>query len=117
MKVKLSKRQLIIAGVAVVVVLVGLAVGRSADDSQGAGPLDAPATRACMTLADGYPEAKTAAERLALADEVSKASAGTENEVIADRVLAVGREANDSNADWKSAADSLTRACRDAGWS
>jgi hypothetical protein len=115
-KVKLSKRQLVIAGVVVVVVLIGLAVGRSADSGQGAGPLDTPATRACATFADGYPEAKDAAARLALADEVSKAAAGTDNEVIADRVLAVGREANDSNADWKSAADALTRACRDAGW-
>lgn len=117
MKVSISKRGLVIAGVAVVVVLTALAVGRSGEEDAGGGPLDAPATQACTDFADGYPQAHTTAERLALADEVSKSSAGTDNEVIADRILAVGRNANDSKADWKSAAAALTQACRDAGWS
>ena len=116
MKVSLSKRGLVIAGVAVVVVLVALAVGRSGEENAGGGPLDAPAAQACTDFADGYPQAKTPAARLALADEVTRSSAGTDNEVIADRVLAVGSSANDSSADWKSAADALTQACRDAGW-
>jgi hypothetical protein len=115
-KLSLNKRQVIIAGVVLVVVLVGLAVGRSASDEQGGGPLDAPAIQACDDFADGYPEARTAAARLALADKVSKSAAGSDNEVIADRVLAVGRSANDSDAEWRSDADALTQACRDAGW-
>ncbi|MFI7540035.1 hypothetical protein [Actinoplanes sp. NPDC049599] len=117
MKLSLNKRQIIIGAAVIVVVLVGLAVGRSARDEQGAGPLDAPATQACDDFADGYPQARSAATRLALADTVSKSAAGTDNEVIADRVLAVGRSANDSTTEWKSAADALTQACRDAGWS
>ena len=43
--------------------------------------------------------------------------AGTDNDTIADRVRAVGESANESDTAWKSAADALTRACRDAGWS
>ncbi len=117
MKLSLNKRQVIIGAAVVLVVLVGLAVGRSARDEQGAGPLDAPATQACGDFADGYPEARSSAARLALADEVSKSAAGTDNEVIADQVLLVGRSADESNAEWKSAADALTKACRDAGWS
>jgi len=116
-KVSLSKRGLVIACVAVVVILAALTVGRSGEDDPGGGPLDAPANRACTDFADGYSQAGTPAERLALADEVSTSSAGTDNQVIADRVLAVGRSANDSDADWESAADALTQACRDAGWS
>jgi hypothetical protein len=115
-KLSLNKRQVVIAGVVIAVVLVGLAVGRSARDGQ-AGKLDNPATAACSDFADGYPGARTKAARLALADKVSKSSAGTDNTIIADRVAAVGDNANESNADWKSAAKDLTEACRDAGWS
>jgi hypothetical protein len=115
-KLSLNKRQVIIGAVVLVVVLVGLAVGRSAREDQGAGTLDAPAARACDDFAEGYPEADSAASRLALADKVSASASGTDNEVISDRVLAVGRNADESNADWKSAADALTKACQDAGW-
>ncbi|MGW4943014.1 hypothetical protein ACWEOZ_15690 [Actinoplanes sp. NPDC004185] len=117
MKLSLNKRQVIIGAVVLAVVLVGLAVGRSAREEQGGGVLDAPAGRACTDFADGYPEARTAAARLALADKVSKSAAGTDNEAIADRVLAVGDSANDSTTAWKADADALTKACRDAGWS
>ena len=117
MKLSLGKRQVLIAAVVLVVVLVALVVGRSARDEPGAGPLDAPASQACSDFADGYRDARTAAARLALADEASKSAAGSDNEVIADRVLAVGRSANDSTAEWKSDADALLKACRDAGWS
>jgi len=114
--VSLNKRQVLIGGAVILVVLVGLAVGRSAREEQGAGPLDAPAAQACSDFADGYRDADTPTTRLALADQVSKSAAGSDNEVIADRVLAVGRSANDSDAEWESAADALTQACRDAGW-
>jgi hypothetical protein len=116
-KLSLNKRRAVIAGLVLAVILVGLAVGRSAREDQGTGPLDAPATQACGDFADGYPDARTEAARLALADKVSQSAAGSDNEVIADRVLEVGRSANDGDAEWKSAADALTRACRDAGWS
>jgi hypothetical protein len=114
-KLSLNKRQVIIGAVVLAVVLVGLAVGRSAREEQGGGVLDAPAEQACTDFADGYPEARTAAARLALADKVSKSS--TDNDTIADRVLAVGDSANDSTTAWKADADALTKACRDAGWS
>ncbi|GAA3350880.1 hypothetical protein GCM10020358_78450 [Amorphoplanes nipponensis] len=116
MKLSLNKRQVVIAGIVIAVVLLGLAVGRSARDG-GPQKLDAPAARACSEFADGYARARTKPARLALADRVSQASAGTDNTIIADRVAAVGDNANESDADWKSAADDLTGACRDAGWS
>lgn len=116
MKLSLNKRQVVIAGVVVAVVLVGLAVGRSSRD-EPAGRLDAPATQACGDFADGYRAARGKTARLALADKVSTSVAGSENQAIVDRVGAVGRSANDGDAAWKSAADALTQACRDAGWS
>lgn len=117
MKLSLNKRQVLIAGVVIAVVLVGLAVGRSARDEPGGGVLDAPATQACTDFADGYPEARTATARLALADKVSKSVAGSDNEAIEDRVLAVGRSADEGTAAWRADAAALTKACRDAGWS
>jgi hypothetical protein len=115
-KLSLNKRQLVLAGIVVAVVLVGLAVGRSSRDG-AAGKLDAPAAKACTDFADGYRAARGKTARLALADKVSQSAAGSDNEAITDRVGAVGRSANDGDAAWKSAADALTRACRDAGWS
>lgn len=116
MKLSLGKRRVVIAVCVAAVVLVGLAVGRSTGDEQ-AGKLDAEATQACGELAEGYPGARGKTARLALADRVSTAVAGSDNEVITDRVGALGRSANDSDAAWRSAADALTQACRDAGWS
>ncbi|MFI7603222.1 hypothetical protein [Actinoplanes sp. NPDC049681] len=115
MKVKLNKRQLVIGGVAVVVVLAGLAIGRSAQDA-GPGRLDDGAAKACTAFADGYGDADTKTARLRLADEVNKFSAGSDNERIADRAAAVGRSANDATAEWKANAAEFTRACREAGW-
>jgi len=115
-KLSLNKRQVVIAGGVAAVVLVGLAVGRSSRDEQ-VGKLDGPATQACADFAEGYPAARGKTARLALADKVSTSVAGSDNEAIADRVGAMGRSANDGDAAWKSAADALTRACRDAGWS
>ncbi|WP_125805229.1 hypothetical protein [Actinoplanes sp. ATCC 53533] len=91
-------------------------MGRSSRDEE-VGKLDAPATRACADFAEGYPAARGKTARLALADKVSTSVAGSDNGAIADRVSAVGRSANDSDAAWKSAAAALTQACRDAGWS
>ncbi|BCJ54178.1 hypothetical protein Asp14428_56530 [Actinoplanes sp. NBRC 14428] len=115
MKVKLNKRQLVIGVVAILVVLAGLAVGRSAKEP-GPGTLDDPAARACTRFDDGYPGAKTKTSRLRLADEVVQFTADTGNERIADRAAAVGRSANDATADWKAGAAEFTKACRDAGW-
>ena len=116
MKLSLGKRQVVIAVAVVAVVLLGLAVARASRDDQVA-QLDNPASAGCSDFADGYPKARSGAARLALADRVSKSVAGTDNTIIADRVAAVGDKANESNAAWRSAADDLTRACRDAGWS
>lgn len=115
MKVKLNKRQLVIGGGVLVVVLAGLAIGRSAQEA-GPGTLDDAASRACSTFAAGYRGADSKATRLSLADEVGKWSAGSGNERIADRAVAIGRSANASTTEWKSDAAALTQACRDAGW-
>jgi hypothetical protein len=115
-KLSLNKRQVLLAGVVLAVVLVGLAVGRSSGEEQD-GRLDDAAAQACTDFADGYPQARNRTARLALADQVSKSVAGTDNDTIADRVRAVGESANESDTAWKSDAEALTRACRDAGWS
>lgn len=114
-KVKLNKRQLVIGAVVVLVVLAGLAIGRSAQDA-GPGRLDDAAAKACTAFADGYADADTKTARLRLADEVDKFSAGSDNEQIADRAAEMGRSANDATAEWKADAAQFTRACRDAGW-
>ncbi|MEV6597219.1 hypothetical protein AB0M36_10195 [Actinoplanes sp. NPDC051346] len=115
MKVKLNKRQLAIGVAVVAVVLVGLVISRSAQEA-GPGRLDDAADRACTTFAEGFDDAATRTARLSLADEVNKWSTGSENERIADRAVAMGRSANESDAEWKSGATALTQACRDAGW-
>ncbi|GGQ40492.1 hypothetical protein [Couchioplanes azureus] len=116
MKVKLNKRQLVIGVAAVVVVLAGLAIGRSAQDP-GPGRLDDGAERACTAFAAGYADAGTKTARLSLADEVNKWSAGSGNARIAERATALGRSANETTTAWQADATAFTQACRDAGWS
>jgi hypothetical protein len=116
LKLKLNKRYLVIAVVAVLA-LWAVLVGRGGDGDVQAAPLDAAADRACSDFAAGYPRARTEAGRLSLADKVAASSARTGNDGIADRAAQVGRSADESAAEWRSSADALLEACRAAGWS
>jgi hypothetical protein len=117
--VKLKKpsraQWLLIAAVAVAVVLV-LGHRRSADPAPDAGKLDDPAKRTCSDFAKNYPGAKTKPARLSLADRTLASSAHTENGTISRRVSELGRNADDGGDKWKTSADNLIDACRNAGW-
>ncbi|MFI5494891.1 hypothetical protein [Actinoplanes sp. NPDC051859] len=115
MKVKPNKRQLVIGGGVLLVVLAGLAIGRSAQEP-GPGTLDDAAARACTAFAEGQRNADSKQARLALADEVGKWSADSDNDRIAERAVAIGRSANGTSTAWKADATAFTQACRDAGW-
>lgn len=110
MKLKLSKRQIIVAAVAVVAVFAVMA-GRGNDDDQPEG-IDAPARQACTDFAAGYPKATSKTARLSLADEVTANSSKSENDLIRKRAAEMGAAAGDSDADWKAAGDALTAACQ-----
>ncbi|OJF09356.1 hypothetical protein [Couchioplanes caeruleus] len=116
MKVDLKDRRIVIGVAVAVVVLVGLAIGRSAQDA-GPGRLDDGAERACTAFAAGYADAGTKTARLSLADEVGKRAADSGNARIAERATALGRSANETATAWKADATAFTQACRDAGWS
>ncbi len=114
-KVKLNKRVLVI-GLIAVLGLFALVAGRS-DDTPEAGTLDAAADQACTEFALGYPRARSSTARLSLADQVTASSQKSDNDAIRDRANAVGRSADETNAEWEASADALTEACRAAGWS
>ena len=113
LKLKPNKRLLTIAGVAALVV-IALMVGHRGGRPER-GPLDSAASRSCDQFAAGYPRASTKAARLALADKVMT-SGRTDNELISQRQSEMGRSAADGNPQWKTSADALLSACRDAGW-
>jgi hypothetical protein len=114
-KLKLpNKRLLTILGV-VALVVIALMVGNAKKSEPRQGPLDSAAIRSCDDFAAGYPRARTKPARLALADRVMT-SGHTGNDVIAERQAELGRSAADGNPKWKTSADALLSACRDAGW-
>lgn len=114
-KLDLKKNKVALVVAAVVVVVGGLALSTSSR-SDAPEKIDQPAAQACTDFSDGYPQARTKTARLALADKINKSSAGSENTRIADRALAVGRSADDGNAQWKQDGDALVNACKEAGW-
>jgi hypothetical protein len=117
LKLKLSRRQLIALGVAVLVVVALLFSRANGDDAgQGPDPLDTAASQACSDFDAGYADARTKTARLALADKVMQSTGESENDQIADRAAELGRSAGDGGAEWKTSAGALTTACRDAGW-
>lgn len=116
LKLKISPKRWAVVGI-VALVLIGVLVARHGrDDSSGPGRMDTPAAQACTDFAGGYPQAKTKANRLALADKVTHSSSESDNKTIADRATAMGRSASDSAAQWKKSANALTDACQAAGW-
>jgi hypothetical protein len=117
LKLKLDKRQIIIPAVAALAVL-GLMLSRSAadDEQPQPGSLDAAGAQACSDFAAGYPDAKSKADRLALADRVTASSGKSGVKPISRRAMEMGDSANDTNAAWKASATALKQACEDAGW-
>jgi len=111
---KPSSRQLTIAGVVALVLFACLA-GRSADDDKHQG-LDAAARQACDDFDRGYPDAASKPERLALADQVTTSSRKSGNDEVKTKAGEWARTADDGGAAWRSSADALVAACRQAGW-
>jgi hypothetical protein len=114
-KLKVSRRQLTVIAV-IVLVVVAVLVSRSARHSTGPAPLDGDASRACTDFADGYPAAATKAQRLALADKVTRSSSQSSNGTISQRATAMGRAAGDTDDRWTASANALLSACHTAGW-
>jgi hypothetical protein len=81
-----------------------------------AAAVDNEARQACATFTAGYGRATTTAKRLALADDVNRWSAGSDNPAIVKRGTAVGRSADEGNRAWRAAATEFQRVCRQAGW-
>jgi hypothetical protein len=77
---------------------------------------DSSAEQACTLFADRYQGADTKADRLHLADDVGRYAARSDNGAVAGRAGLVGRSANRGDASWQAAAESLLKACRNAGW-
>jgi hypothetical protein len=111
---KPSSRQMTVIGV-VALVRFAFVASRSADDSKHDG-LDAPARLACDDFNGGYPGAVGKPVRLALADTVTTSSRKSGNDNVKERADEWARTADDGGAAWKSSADALAAACRDAGW-
>jgi hypothetical protein len=114
-KLKLNKRQGIVAGI-VALAVFGLMASRSAEGEQAPGALDEPGLQACNDFADGYPDAETKPERLALADKVMASTRDTGNDPVKDRAAEMGIAADDGGSAWRASANALTDACRSAGW-
>lgn len=115
LKLKLSKRQMMIPLIAALAI-AGLMMSRGASQDTSPGSLDDAANRACSDFAAGYPQARNKTARLALADRVTASSGRTDNRQISQRAVEVGRTADDGSTAWRTSADALTTACRDAGW-
>ncbi|GAA0559537.1 hypothetical protein GCM10010172_48280 [Paractinoplanes ferrugineus] len=111
MKLKLTKRQITIIAVAAIAVLA-LLVSRGRKVDSGPEGIDAHARQACSDFAAGYPKAKAKAARLTLADRVTANSSKSDNDLIRKRAATMGASANDSDTEWRAAADALTSACR-----
>jgi len=111
---KPSKRLVTIIAVVVVIVLA-LCVANSRKKDQHPG-LDASGRQACDDFAAGYPKASTKPERLSLADKVTASSGKTDNKEIQQRAADMGNAASAGGAEWKTAAENLTAACKKSGW-
>ncbi|GAB2603339.1 hypothetical protein Aab01nite_48510 [Paractinoplanes abujensis] len=116
LKFKLGRPQiiaLVIAGLAVVALLAS----RGGDGgNEGPGRLDNAAVRACDDFAAGQSAARSNSARLSLADKVTASAAESDNDPVRTRSMELGRQADEGNAAWRTAANALTRACQEAGW-
>ncbi|MCY1144471.1 hypothetical protein OWR29_41290 [Actinoplanes sp. Pm04-4] len=119
LKLKWGKKQIIALVIAALVVFA-LVTGNRADDGgesgQSAGSLDNGAVVACDDFAAGSAKARSDATRLALADKVTASAAKSDNDAVRARAMELGRSADEGNAAWRTSANALTQACRDAGW-
>ena len=112
---KKPSRRLVTVIAVVALIIIAVIVGNAREDQQHSG-LDAAGKQACDDFAAGYPKAATKPERLALADKVTASSGKTDNKQIQQKAADMGNAAGAGGAQWKSAADRLTAACKDAGW-
>ena len=112
---KKPSRRLVTIIVVVVLIILALCVARSRGKDAPTG-LDAAGKQACDDFAAGYPKASTKPERLTLADKVTKSSGKTGNKEIQERAADMGHAASAGGAEWKTAAEKLTAACKNAGW-
>ena len=117
LKVKMSRRQLVIGGV-VALAVIAVLVGRGGHSGGGKPDttMDDPARQACSDFAAGYPHATTKSARLALADKVTGNSGRSSNDTIARRAMEMGGAADGTSAQWQASVNALTKACNDAGW-
>lgn len=112
---KKPSRRLLTIIVVVVLIILALCVARSRGKGAPTG-LDAPGKQACDDFAAGYPKAASKPERLALADKVTTSSGKTDNKEIQQRAAEMGNAASAGGTEWKKAAQNLTAACKNAGW-
>ncbi|MCU7729289.1 hypothetical protein ODJ79_36710 [Actinoplanes sp. KI2] len=111
---KPSKRLVtVIAVVALIIFALCVAHSRGKDAHTG---LDTAGKQACDDFAAGYPKASTKPDRLALADQVTKSSGKTDNKEIQERAAEMGQAASAGGSQWKTAAQNLSTACKNAGW-
>ena len=112
---KKPSRRLVTIVVVAVLIILALCVARSRKTDQHTG-LDSAGKRACDDFAAGYPKASTKPERLTLADKVTKSSGKTGNKEIQERAADMGQAASAGGPEWKKAAENLTAACKNGGW-
>jgi hypothetical protein len=113
--VKKPSKRLVTIIVVVVLIVLALCVANSRKKDQHTG-LDAAGRQACDDFAAGYPKASTKPDRLALADQVTKSSGKTDNKEIQERAADMGQAASAGGADWTTAGQNLSTACKNAGW-
>jgi hypothetical protein len=113
--VKKPSGRLVTIVVVVVLIILALCVARSRKTGQQAG-LDSAGRQACDDFAAGYPKASTKPERLTLADKVTASSGKTDNKEIQERAADMGHASSAGGSEWQKAAENLTAACKNAGW-
>jgi len=113
--VKKPSKRLVTIIVVVVLIILALCVANSRKKDEHTG-LDASGKQACDDFAAGYPKASTKPDRLALADKVTKSSGKTDNKEIQERAAEMGQAASAGGAEWKTASQNLSTACKNAGW-
>ncbi len=117
LKFKLGKVQiaaLVIAGL----VILALLLSRSGNGgSSGDNTLDNAAVKACDDFAAGSAAARSQTARLGLADKVTASATRSDNDAVRDRAMELGRNADETNAVWRTSATAFSQACTDAGWS
>jgi hypothetical protein len=115
LKFKPNRKQLIVGGI-VALVAIGLMANRPESADTAPAGLDDAGRQACNDFSDGYADAESKPERLALADRVLTSSRRTDNDAVADGAMDLGTTASTGGSAWRTSADAFTATCREAGW-